>query len=100
MSESRPYRYLEVEAYAGLVNVASNLQHVEPDEDGERYLEVRLQLLGDYVKINWGDPSYDTDHRGYWGAGLMHETDSELDTRELANDLVNQALDHRAEASE
>lgn len=58
--------------------------------------DVRLQVVDGYVRVHTGDPSFDQDHRGCWGAGLITwETDAD----ELADDLIEQVLDHAAQLS-
>jgi hypothetical protein len=67
------------------------------DEEGDA-VEVRLQVMdGGAWSIHTGDPSYDTDHRGFWGSAYL---DAEEDVREVASDLISQARDHCAETSE
>lgn len=53
----------------------------------ERSLPVRLQLDGGAFYWHTGDASFDTDHRGYWGAVFV---DTETDATELADDLLDQ----------
>jgi len=63
-------------------------EYGEPDGD------VRLQVLPNGEWELWtGDPSYDTDHRGYWGAGTLDAEASALEMRELARDLIEEARD-------
>jgi hypothetical protein len=51
-------------------------------------IEVRLQCYYDGEwGIRWGDPSYDTDHNGYWGCGIV---DNRSNCYELARDLLEQ----------
>lgn len=52
--------------------------------------DVRLQVHDGSWSLHTGDASYDQDHRGYWGAGFLTEGDG--DCRELAQDLIDEAL--------
>jgi hypothetical protein len=56
--------------------------------------DVRLQLFqpGDWA-IREGDPGYDTDHSGYWGAGAVAHDSTDEDLRSTALDLAQEALD-------
>ncbi len=76
--------------------------------DAEPYIDVRLQVMpgdGTYSFDDdgpnytfWsGDPSYDSDGRGYWGCGSVSPDDDEVALIETARDLVSQALDAAAE---
>jgi hypothetical protein len=64
----------------------------------ECYLDVRLQV---YESGSWairsGDPCYDTDHHGYWGASCIAQCDTPKTLRETAKDLINQARDMKAQ---
>lgn len=58
-------------------------------------MEVRLQVLPDGSwTVLTGDPSYDLDHRGYWGCGYLTKQTNCLD---LARELVWQAKDHASQ---
>jgi hypothetical protein len=84
------------EVAAVLRNLNAN---VEADGEG---CDVRLQVYSDGEwAVRWGDSSYDTDHRGYWGAssipGVVRGTVKRFDSRDVARDLISQARDARAE---
>jgi hypothetical protein len=64
----------------------------EPGNDNE--VEVRLQVTASGWAVRVGDPQYDTDHSGYWGAGTVAP---KTNCRELARDLVEQAKDDHAQ---
>ncbi len=64
------------------------------EEDG--LLEVRLQVVDGSYDIHTGDPSYDQDQRGYWGAGSLEPEMSHKACRETARELLDQAADHCA----
>lgn len=61
-------------------------------------IDVRLQVYenGEWY-IHTGDSSYDQDHRGYWGAGMVAPGDTNADLESLAHDLLEQAKDHAAQ---
>lgn len=65
---------------------------VRPDEEG---LEVRLQVYenGDWA-VRWGDSSYDQDHRGAWGCGILS---SKSNCRTLAADLLDDCEEHASQ---
>ena len=71
---------------------------IEESDFGENdgFLDVRLRLQPDRsFTVLYGDPSYDTDHRGFWGTSSI-AVDTDLDT--VADDLVEQALDDQAQS--
>lgn len=64
-------------------------------------IDVRLQLISpDEYSVKCGDASYDTDHRGYWGASSVSADDTDSDLEATAEDLLEQALDHAAQCDE
>jgi hypothetical protein len=57
--------------------------------------EVRLQVSADGVwRLHCGDPCYDTDHRGCWGAGVVGRT---TNCRELAKELIDEVAEQAAQ---
>lgn len=67
----------------------------ELEDDG---IEVRLQVMsGGAWYIHTGDPSYDQDHRGYWGAGFVGRKDTNATLDSLATDLIEEAKDMAAQ---
>ena len=64
-------------------------------------IDVRLQLTA-RNSVSWqlhsGDASYDTDHRGYWGAGFVTADHDDESLTDLARDLISQCLDAAAES--
>ena len=60
--------------------------------------DVRLQVLdnGDWA-VHSGDASYDTDHRGSWGAAGVQSTDTDADLTATAEDLLAQVADSVAQ---
>ena len=75
-------------------NVPDDLE----DEHGETpSVDVRLQWYNNQWQIHTGDSSYDTDHRGYWGAsGIQIDTDY----KKLADDLIDQVEMSMAEGGD
>lgn len=56
--------------------------------------DVRLQLLDlDDWALRDGDPSYDTDHSGYWGADAVAADSTDEDLQSSALCLAQEALD-------
>lgn len=78
-----------------------------PDYDNgeahdEWYSEVRLQMLPVedmpgmyYWHLHYGDPCYDRDHTGYWGATELNCESS--DFLAIAEDLIDQCEEHAAQ---
>lgn len=74
--------------------VATELRHINKqtfetyEEDG---IEIRIQLYpaGDWY-LHVGDPSYDTDHQGFWGATTIPGNNKRFSSIETARDLINQ----------
>lgn len=63
-------------------------------------LEVRLQCTASRWKLHTGDPSYDTDHKGHWGASQISPDDDETALREIAADMIEQVRDSVAQTEE
>jgi len=65
-----------------------------PAIDGEPYtVDVRLCVQPGGWDVLHGDPCYDTDHRGFWGAASVAPDDTETDLQATAEDLLSQAAD-------
>lgn len=85
---------------AELVLIKSSIEPEFQDEEGNVGIAVRLQVLPTKTppffeyRIWEGDPSYDTDHRGWWGDAFVQK---DSNCRELAKDLIEQAADHAAQ---
>ena len=62
--------------------------------EDQAYLDVRLRVHDGSFGILTGDSSYDQDHRGFWGSSSL-AVDSDLE--DVADDLVEQALDDQAQ---
>ena len=79
------------EVASALENVKMWLSDVEPDEEGDAYIDVRLQVTEDGGwDVLSGDASYDNDHNGFWGSGSVSEG---TDCEELAAELIDEAQD-------
>lgn len=69
-----------------------DLSDCPPDE---RYVDVRLVVRPEDHPGCWdilvGDPSYDQDHRGFWGASSLSPSSN---CRELARELIDQRQHH------
>lgn len=52
-----------------------------------------MAALLDSWELKTGLPCYDTDHRGYWGAGVVSADDASRDMAALAKDLLEEALE-------
>jgi hypothetical protein len=66
-------------------------------EHNDNEVDVRLQVTGGGCWwVHSGDPCFDTDHGGYWGAGTVTP---KTNCRELARDLIDQAKDDHAQRS-
>ena len=64
--------------------------------ESDDYIDVRLRLQADgSFTVLYGDPSYDTDHRGFWGSSSI-AVDTDLEA--LAHDLLDQALDDQSQS--
>lgn len=59
------------------------------DCDGE--VDVRLQATEHDGWLHVGDASFDTDHTGYWGVGVMTQDMGLEELGVLAEDLIQQA---------
>jgi hypothetical protein len=67
-------------------------------EDGEAWIDVRVQLFNGDCLIWTGDPSFDTDHRGAWGAGSIDVlVGGEREIVNVTHDLLTEALDALAQ---
>ncbi len=70
------------------------------DNGADFPVDVRLQVhsteLNDFA-VRWGDASFDSDHRGWWGSSTIDEDDTMQGLRTTAADLVEQAEDAHAE---
>jgi hypothetical protein len=63
------------------------------DEEGNAYGDCRLQVHGGTWTLWTGDSSYDTDHRGYWGANSVSPDDDKATLEAVADDLLDECAD-------
>ena len=61
-------------------------------------IEVRLQVMpsGSW-SVHYGDPGYDTDHRGYWASSSVPGSNENFDALDLAQELIHEAGDDAAQ---
>lgn len=91
------------EVASDLRNINANIEDVDHDPEYD-YIDVRLQVYPDGAwALRVGDPCYDQDHHGYWGAGslpgIYRGKVRRFDSRDLARDLLDQCKDHEAECN-
>jgi hypothetical protein len=98
------------ELYAYAQNLKSDYapEDIE-DEEGNAGGDVRFRLYewsnagwnGGKAEWAWevltGDSQYDQDHRGYWGCGYVEAGASRAACREVAREIIEEALDARAQ---
>lgn len=87
--------------FPSIAAVASELQDINATElttaDADEGIEVRLQVRDDGTwAVHGGDPSYDTDHTGHWGASSIPGNGERFDARAVARELIEQAQESRA----
>lgn len=81
-------------------DVASELEGINANVEGE--CDVRLQVWSDgQWRVRYGDPGYDRDHSGFWGAGsvpgVVDGEEQDLDAHDLARELIEQCRDMEAQ---
>jgi hypothetical protein len=71
----------------------------EPGQPDDKWCDVRLQVWpnGGWA-VHCGDPSYDQDHRGYWGASCIPGARRRFNSTETARDLLEQVKESYSEA--
>ena len=79
--------------------VPTELEFSDPNEPE---LDVRLQVFtphgSDFTgswTLHFGDPQYDQDHQGFWGAGSCTREMIDSDYAFLAQDLIDQTEEAR-----
>ena len=82
------------DAMWGVYMIGEETQYI-PGEGAE----VRLQWIpGEGWQVHHGDPYYDLDHRGYWGASWIEGSMMDMVyLEEVAQDLLAQVEDMEAE---
>jgi hypothetical protein len=88
------------ERLRGLPNpreVQEELKQIQLGLEDVKDVDVRLRVHNGSWQVLWGDSSYDTDHRGYWGASSISDSDADRDLYSTAKDLISQVEDHYAQ---
>ena len=60
----------------------------------DEYQDIRLQVVDDSYMVHWGDPSFDTDHRGFWGVSSLFPKMTKKECYAVAKELINDAADN------
>lgn len=63
------------------------------DEEGEIYVDIRLQCLGGGVNFYWGDSQYDIDHRGTWAYSSVRLEAPREEVEEVMTELYYNLMD-------
>ena len=83
---------------ADLLELSRSIDDYDPDDlgdgSGEPSIDVRLRWHDGEFSVLTGDSSYDTDHRGYWGASSVGADLEPDDAKGIALDLLEQVIDH------
>jgi hypothetical protein len=87
--------------WPNISQVASDLREINSTvlefEDSGEGIDVRLQVYEDGAwAVHFGDGSYDTDHRGYWGASSVPGNSERFSATAVAKELIDQAKDDYA----
>lgn len=83
IEERRPEMMQKLELLQGDVR---NMVDEYPDmPEDERYIEVRLRYHDGSLYLYHGDPSFDQDHRGAWGAGFVSE---DVDLEDVLDEMI------------
>ena len=90
------------EAYRFCLSIRDEAKTFDPediaDDEGNPSIDVRIQVSEDGgCSFHSGDASYDTDHRGFWGASSVSPADGEWECIQTGRDLVEQALEHASQ---
>lgn len=87
-------------AIRAAVDACNPADFADTDEDAGLELRVQFQPTGAY-RLHVGDPRYDTDHTGFWGAGSIRvgQPVTDLDCQREARNLVEDLLDTIATAA-
>lgn len=75
-----------------------NAEEAFPGDEGGCYIDVRLQVTPDGEwYLHSGAASYDTDHRGFWGAASVPGNGRRFGSAVVARDLIAQCRDDHAQ---
>jgi len=69
---------------------------IEEQWDDSEGIEVRLQVTRDGWGVHFGDPGYDTDHSGVWGATTIRTDATQEEFVAAAEYLIEQCRDMAA----
>lgn len=76
-----------------LTQELKSIQDFVKNNNDEEWIDLRLRFFENEYSLLWGDPSMDTDHRGFWGFSSIH-IDSELGDLTMAiEDMVREIDD-------
>lgn len=89
------------ERAAGFPTISELLPHLlELAAEAEPVRAVRLQVSNGDWQLHVGEACYDTDHHGYWGDGEIAPDMTDLEVSDLAQELLDEALDQFWSCSE
>lgn len=82
-------------------DVVASLLDVDQFVDDDCDVRLQVYLDGDWA-LRWGDPSYDLDHRGYWGVASVPGGGrlTKKEARNIAIDLRKQVAEHASQCGE
>lgn len=85
--------------FPSVADVAAELREIRDDLCGleESDIDVRLQVTTDGWQVWYGDPGYDTTHKGHWGASSIGWEDTDATLRDVAADLIAQTEESAAQ---
>lgn len=76
-----------------LVTELKSIQEFVKTNNDAEWIDLRLRFFENVYSLLWGDPSMDTDHRGFWGFASIH-IDSDLDELTMViEDMVREIED-------
>ena len=82
------------ECEAFLRSVAADIDNPDGDDSDDASVDVRARYLpGSGWDFASGDPSYDLDHRGFWGSQSVADDDDARTIANTAYDLLREAAD-------
>lgn len=101
MDEREAEMRAELGACGGVKALAADLLAAAQDanpEDNDDCVDVRLRYHNGDWSLLTGDSQYDTDSRGYWGSSSVTGDCTPGEASYVADDLVEQVLEHAWEA--
>ena len=81
-------------ATADNVNNEAYIDRYPGDENNT--IQFRIRLHDERIYLHIGDPSYDKDHRGDIGAGLVCIPEDKETAKEQVKTALNEAKEHKA----